>query len=259
MYGMSAAAQQWNPELYQSRHSWAWQYGRDLLQFLAAKTGERVLDVGCGTGQLTAEIAESGAEVVGIDASAEMVASARKNFPKFRFEVHDAAAIPYVNEFDAVFSNASLHWVADQENAIAGIARSLKPAGRFVFEMGGLGNIRTIWTSVMQALRELGIENPEQLSPWHFPSIGEYAALLESHGFRVDFAVLFERPTPLEGGERGLANWLEMFGRFMMEKLTPQQRRELIVRVEELARPKLFRDGIWTADYKRLRMLAVKP
>lgn len=254
----SATQQQWNPDLYQSSHSWAWEYGRDLLQFLAPKASERVLDVGCGTGQLTAEIATSGAQVVGIDASEEMVSAARKNFPELRFEVCDAAAMHFDGEFEAVFSNAALHWVTDQKGAIASIAKSLKPGGRFVFEMGGYGNVKVVLDACSLALRELGIEDPDKLSPWTFPKIGDYAHLLEENGLRVDFAVLFDRPTPLEWGVRGLANWLQMFGRFALEPLTHEQRLEVIHRVEELARPKLFHDGRWVVDYKRLRMLSVK-
>ncbi len=254
----STAQQQWNPDLYQVSHSWAWEYGRDLLQFLAPKPGERILDVGCGTGQLTQEIANLNVEVVGIDASPDMIGAARKNFPELRFEVCDAAALPFANEFDGVFSNASLHWVTDQKGAIASIARSLKPGGRFVFEMGGHGNIQTIWSASRQALKELGIEDPEKLRPWHFPRIGDYAHLLESNGLRVEFAVLYDRPTPLEWGVRGLANWLQMFGRFALDPLTHEQRIHAIRRVEELAKPKLFHDGRWVVDYKRLRMLSVK-
>ena len=178
------------------------------------KAGERILDVGCGTGQLTAEIAKSGAEVVGLDQSAEMIASARENYPELQFEVADIAATNYDSEFDAVFSNAALHWVRNQDGAIAAIARALKPGGRLVFEMGGRGNIQQIWTAAMQALTAMGVKDPEKLSPWFYPSIGEYAPMLESRGLQVTFAVLFDRPTPLEGGERGLRNWLEMFGMF---------------------------------------------
>lgn len=253
-----ATPQQWNPELYQASHSWAWEYGRDLLQLLRARQGERVLDVGSGTGQLAHEIATSGADVVGIDVSPDMVAAASKNFPYLRFEVCDAAAMAFNNEFDAVFSNAVLHWVSDQDGAIGGIARSLKSGGRFVLEMGGYRNLEHVWESLKQSLRELGMDDPNELLPWTFPTVGKYATLLESHGFRVDFAVLFERPTPLEGGELGLANWLHMFGSFALGPLAPSERKQAIRRAEELARPKIFRDGRWIADYKRLRMLCVK-
>lgn len=256
---MSGTAQQsWNPELYQSSHSWTWEYGRDLLQLLAPKQGERILDLGCGTGQLTQEIAISGAETLGIDASPEMITAARKNFPQVRFAVFDIAAMPFGDEFDAVFSNAVLHWVSDQQRAIAATAKALKPGGRFVFEMGGHGNLEIVWTSLRQTLLDLGIANPDKLRPWTFPKIGEYATLLESHGLRVEFAVLFDRPTPLEGGAQGLAKWMEMFGAFALGALTPEQRTQAVSRIEDLARPKLFRDGHWILDYRRLRMLSVK-
>jgi trans-aconitate 2-methyltransferase len=175
-----------------------------------------------------------------------MIHAARRNFPQLRFEVCDAARMQFGDEFDAVFSNAALHWVTDQKRAITCIARSLKPSGRFVFEMGGHGNLREILTALYQALRELEIEDADKLCPWTFPSIGNYAQLLESQGLEVELAVLFDRPTPLESGDQGL------------EGLRHDERIQVIHRVEELARPKLFRGGSWVADYKRLRMVSVK-
>jgi trans-aconitate methyltransferase len=258
MESMAIEATSWNSELYQSSHAFVWQFGRDLLTMLAPKPGERILDVGCGTGQLTAEIANSGAEVVGLDLSAEMIAAASTNFPQLQFEVADIAAANYDGEFDAVFSNAALHWVRNQDAAINTIARALKPGGRFVFEMGGRGNIQQIWTAATQALSAMGVKDPEKLSPWFYPSIAEYAPMLESRGLLVTFAVLFDRPTPLEGGEQGLRTWLEMFGMFASNVLRPEQREELMSRIEATARPVLFHDGQWTVDYKRLRMIAVK-
>jgi len=258
MESMAGQTSTWDSELYQSSHAFVWQFGRDLLTMLMPKAGERILDVGCGTGQLTAEIAESGAQVVGLDQSAEMIKAAKQNFPDLRFEVADIAATTYNSEFDAVFSNAALHWVRNQEGAVTAIARALKPSGRFVFEMGGRGNIGQIWNAATQALAEMGVQNPEKLSPWFYPSIAEYAPMLESRGLLVTFAVLFDRPTPLEGGEQGLRAWLEMFATFASHLLTPGQREEFMRRIEELARPALFHNGEWTVDYKRLRMIAVK-
>ncbi len=139
---MSSQPAKWNSELYQSSHAYVWNYGRDLLGLLEAKTGERILDIGCGTGQLTAEVARGGAQTLGIDSSREMIATARENFPHLHFEVADATALSFENEFDAVMSNAALHWIRDQRSAIASIARALKPGGRFVFEMGGHRNLR---------------------------------------------------------------------------------------------------------------------
>jgi trans-aconitate methyltransferase len=255
---MSTQTITWNAELYQSSHAFVWQFGRDLLTMLLPKPGERILDVGCGTGQLTADIAKSGADVIGLDQSAEMIATAKNNFPQVRFEVADIAAAEYDKEFDAVFSNAALHWVRNQEGAITAIGRALKPGGRLVFEMGGRGNIRHIWNAAKQALSDMGVRDPEKLSPWFYPSIGEYAPMLESRGLAVTFAVLFDRPTPLEGGEGGLRNWLEMFGMFASHVLGPEQREEMLRRVEAAAKPALFHNGEWTVDYGRLRMIAVK-
>ncbi len=255
---MASEATTWNSDLYQSSHAFVWQFGRDLLAMLQPKAGERILDVGCGTGQLTAEIAKSGAQVLGLDQSAEMIATARRNFPDLQFEVADIAAATYDNEFDAVFSNAALHWVRNQREAIAAMARALKPGGRLVFEMGGRGNIQHVWNAATQALRAMGVAEPEKLSPWFYPSIGEYAPMLEANGLTVTFAVLFDRPTPLEGGKRGLRTWLEMFGTFANDVLSVEQREELKQRIEDLARPALFHNGGWTVDYKRLRMIAVK-
>jgi trans-aconitate methyltransferase len=255
---MAAQTSTWNSELYQSSHAFVWQFGRDLLTMLIPKAGERILDVGCGTGQLTAEIAKSGAQVIGVDQSPEMIATAQRNFPELRFEVADIAATNYNADFDAVFSNAALHWVRDQEEAIAAIARALKPGGRLVFEMGGRGNIQHVWDAATRALAAMGVQDPEKLSPWFYPSIAEYAPMLESRGLLVTFAVLFDRPTPLAGGEQGLRTWLEMFGMFASQVLAPARREELMRRIEDLARPALFHNGEWMVDYKRLRMIAVK-
>ena len=255
---MSTPSNSWNSELYQSSHAFVWQFGRDLLGMLLPQPGERILDVGCGTGQLTSAIAQAGATVVGMDQSAEMIAAARENYPELQFEVADIAAATYDHEFDAVFSNAALHWVKNQRGAIAAIARALKPGGRLVFEMGGHGNIRQIWNALAQAMSELGVADSEDMAPRFYPSIGEYAPLLEANGLQVTFAVLFDRPTPLQGGEQGLRNWLNMFASAASRLMTPAQHEQFVCRIADLARPELFHNGEWTADYKRLRMIAVR-
>jgi trans-aconitate methyltransferase len=255
---MSSQPGKWNSDLYQSTHSYVWNYGRDLLRLLDAKAGERILDVGCGTGQLTAEAAQRGAEMIGVDASPEMIVTARNNFPQVRFEVADATALTFSNEFDAVMSNAALHWIRDQGVAIASVARALKPGGRFVFEMGGHRNLRQTMAAGCMAMRALGVDNPESRIPWYFPSIGEYAPQLESAGFEIRFAALIERPTELENGEAGFGHWIEMFGGFALSSIADDQRHELSRRWEKLARPALFHDGVWVIDHTRLRMVAVK-
>ena len=258
MKAMAGETKSWNPQLYQSSHTFVWQFGRDLLHLLQPKSGERILDVGCGTAQLTAEIAGLGAEVVGLDQSAEMIAAARKNYPQIRFEVADIATVAYENDFDAVFSNAALHWVKDQEAAITAIARALKPSGRLVFEMGGHGNIGQLWKAMAQAMSELDVPDSRDMTPRYYPSVGEYAPILEARGLLVTFAVLFDRPTPLEGGEQGLRNWLNMFANAASKLMCQAKYEEFIRRIEELARPALFHNGEWTVDYKRLRMIAIK-
>jgi trans-aconitate 2-methyltransferase len=248
----------WNPELYQSSHSFVWKFGRDLLAQLAPQPGERILDVGCGTGQLTGEINRSGAQVVGIDSAASMIEQARQNFPDLRFEQVSVTAMPYREEFDGVFSNATLHWVRDAEAAAVGISRALKPGGRLVAEFGGHGNTDALLEAVYQELDSLGVSEPRGLNPWYYPGIGEYATVLERAGLEVTFAALFDRPTPLEGGDDALANWLAMFGRCFTDALAPEQRGPFVRRVEERAERRQRPDGLWTLDYRRLRIRAIK-
>ncbi len=248
----------WNAALYQAKHSFVWEFGRDLLALLDPQPGERILDVGCGTGQLTAEIARAGSEAVGIDSSAAMIAEARGNFPEIRFEIHDVCALPFVGEFDAVFSNAALHWVTRAEDAVAAMVRALKPGGRFVAELGGKGNIRALMDASDRALEALGIAAPERFHPWFYPSVGEYASMLERHGIEVTLATLFDRPTPLEGGDEALPNWLRMFAGRLVESLPPEQLPEYYRLAREFAAPALRRDDGWMADYRRLRIVAMK-
>jgi trans-aconitate 2-methyltransferase len=240
---------QWDPALYQSSHSFVWERGRGLVQLLAPRAGERILDVGCGTGQLTAEIAQAGAQVVGVDSSAAMIDQARANFPDMRFEQADVRSLSFREEFDAVFSNAVLHWVKKADEAAAAMSRALKPGGRLVVEFGGHGNTQALLGAVFAAQDKLG---RERFHPWYYPGIAEYAAVLERNGLEVRYATLFDRPIALEGGEQGLEKWLDMFGK-------PFQAGPDFVRlVEDHARAKLYRDGGWTMDYRRLRAMAVK-
>jgi trans-aconitate methyltransferase len=232
----------WDAERYQSRHSYVFAYGADLIGLLGPRAGEKILDLGCGSGQLTAKIAESGAEVVGVDRSPEMVAEARRNFPSLTFEIGDAAGFTVDGPFDAVFSNAALHWVKDADGAAASVARALRNGGRFVLEMGGKGNTQ----AVLDAVRE-GVGPVE--TPWYFPSVGEYTSLLERHCFEIALATLFDRPTRVEG-EDGLEEWLAMFAGSMLG--SAEARRAVANRL----RPTMFRDGAWIIDYRRLRVIA---
>jgi trans-aconitate methyltransferase len=247
--------QPWNPRLYDDRHAFVWRHGASLVELLAPQPGERILDLGCGTGHLTAQIAAAGATVVGIDSSPEMIAEARRTHPGLGFEVADARALDFVAAFDAVFSNAALHWVKEADAVAAGVARALKPGGRFVAEFGGKRNVRLIADALAESLSAVGVE--PVASPWYFPSVAEYARVLERAGLEVTFALLFDRPTPLEGGEAGLRAWVEMFGGYYLTRVPRECREEYLRRVEDALRPALVRDGGWVADYHRLRVVAV--
>ena len=246
---------EWNPALYQDRHAFVYRHGRGLVELLAPHPGEHILDVGCGTGQLTKEIAQSGARVAGIDNSAAMIAQAKKNYPELEFRQGDVRDLPFRNEFDAVFSNAVLHWVKDAEPAAAAISGALKTGGRFIAEFGGHGNTREFLKAIWSAMDELGCE---RVHPWYYPSVGQYATVLEHHKFEVRFANLFDRPIDLEGGEGGLARWIEMFGGPFVNAAGEARKQELIRLTEAHARTALYRNGGWRMDYRRLRVVAVK-
>jgi trans-aconitate methyltransferase len=246
----------WDAQRYQSQHSYVFKHGEGLVDLLDPKPGERILDLGCGSGQLTARIAEAGATVIGMDLSPDMIAQARANYPEIDFRIGDAAAFEVEEPVDAVFSNAVLHWVQNAEAAIERVHRALKPGragkpgGRFVMEMGGKGNTRALLAAVADVDGTLE-------SPWFYPSVGEYAGLLEKHGFEVRFAALFDRPTEV-GGENGLEEWLVMFGGKLFTGIPESRQSEIRKAVAEKLRPAMYRDGKWVLDYRRLRVVAVK-
>ena len=179
---------EWDASRYDSAHSFVWERGKGVVELLAPKPGEGILDLGCGTGHLTSQIAESGAEVVGIDSSEDMVRVASENYPNIRFEVADARSLPFEGKFDAVFSNAVLHWVRPPEAVVESVRRALRPGGRFVAEFGGENNIRAIMTAVDEALDALERNGTEVYRPnKYFPPLDEYVSLLESRDFRVAY------------------------------------------------------------------------
>ena len=251
-----SSPKRWDPALYDSKHSFVWKYGLELIELLAPQRGERILDLGCGTGHLTRQIALSGASVTGLDISEAMIEQARQNYPDLEFVKADAAAFAFSQPFDAVFSNAALHWMTRPEAVVECIARALQPGGRFVAEFGAKGNIAAIHNALRHALRALDLRRDKEWNPWYYPSVGEYASLLERQGLSVRYATLFDRPTPLEEGERGLRLWLEMFAGEVLDPLAPKQREEVMRSVEEQLRPTRFRDGAWCADYTRIRVVA---
>src|SRR5271165_5190167 len=247
----------WDAGLYDDKHSFVWKMAEGLLDLLAAQPGEQILDIGCGTGHLTAKIAATGAQVTGIDRSPEMIRQAREAYPAIRFEVANATKIPMQESFDAVFSNATLHWIKEPEKVISETSRLLRPGGRFVAEFGGHGNIAGLVAAAERAWDILQLP-PPMPNPWYYPGLGEYAGLLEKHGLEVTYGLLFDRPTPLEEGENGLRNWLAMFGGAIVEKLSESEQERMVEQTMHEARLALFHEGQWVMDYRRLRVVARK-
>jgi trans-aconitate methyltransferase len=251
----SARPDTWDSSLYDDRHSYVWRSGESLVELLHPQTGARILDLGCGTGHLTAKLAESGANVVGLDSSVSMIAQARQNFPGLKFVLSDARDFRFDEPFDAVFSNAALHWIPDAEPVLRSVAAALKPGGRFVLEMGGKRNVERIQRAIEDLLSEATGKTPK--CPWYFPSVGEYTTLLERCGFEVRLAQTFDRWSKLEHPDRGLREWIEMFANAYFSGVPEMQRQPLLRAIEDRLRPELYRDGFWWADYRRLRVEAV--
>jgi trans-aconitate methyltransferase len=224
-----------------------------VVDLLAPRAGERILDLGCGDGALTEKIVQMGCDVLGVDSSPQQVEAAKKR--GLHALVLDAGALNFTEEFDAAFSNAALHWMRQPDAVIAGVHRALKAKGRFVGECGGDGCIQTIRLALVEALDRRGIDGESRV-PWYFPSPGDYATRLESAGFRVHSIALFPRPTPLPGD---VVEWLETFGEPFTSALPVAARTDYLQEVRSVLEPKL-RDtaGTWVADYVRLRFLATK-
>jgi trans-aconitate methyltransferase len=248
----------WNAELYDDKHAFVFQYGESVLELLGIKPGERILDLGCGTGHLTNEIKEHGAEAVGIDASADMIARASKEHPGVDFRVADGADFHFDKPFDTVFSNAALHWIPKADEAIKCVYESLKPGGRFVAEMGGKGNVEHMMAATRKVLIQHGYYNLAERKPWYFPSLGEYAGKLEKQGFRVTYALHFDRKTLLQDSRQGVTKWLNMFGSMFFEGIDEAEKQQILNEITDLLEPYYNENGQWYADYKRLRFIAVK-
>jgi trans-aconitate methyltransferase len=253
---MSKISDPWNAGFYDSAHAFVHEMAGGVLDLLDPKPGERILDLGCGTGPLTNKISLSGAEVLGIDASPAMIQQARANFPALKFEVISATEMKFLHQFDAVFSNAVLHWVKPPEQAAARIFSALKPGGRLVLEMGGRGNVTTVLRALIRAGDRMGVDLRPVVEINYFPSIPEYATVLENAGFEVSFAALFDRLTPLSEGAAGLRNWVRMFRPGVEEAVPAARQADFFGLVEQLCQPTLLINGVWHADYRRFRVVA---
>jgi SAM-dependent methyltransferase len=243
----------WDPVDYDRTARFVSDLGEPVLRLLGPQAGDRILDLGCGDGALTKRLVETGATVVGVDPSAEFVAVTRAK--GIEAHVMQAEELTFDAEFDAVFSNAVLHWVRGQDEMLDGVYRALKPGGRFVAEFGGKGNVERVRAVIVATLARRGID-ALPLDPWYFPSDHEYRARLEAHGFDVADIRLIERPTVLP---RSLGDWLGTFGQSFLAPLEEDERAEVKEEVERDLAPILKnKDGVWSVDYVRLRFSATR-
>jgi SAM-dependent methyltransferase len=251
---MAASSKQvWKADTYAAHARFVSDLAGEVLEWLAPRAGQRVLDLGCGDGALAVDLMARGCDVLGVDVSDDLLAAARKR--GVSVQRCDGQALPFDGEFDAVFSNAALHWMTDATAVVRGIKRALKPGGRFVAEFGGHGNVAAIVTAMRATALRRGGEMA-LAGPWFFPSCEVYRGLLEGEGFTVRRIGLFPRPTPLA---TGMAAWLMVFrAPFFAQFGTKAD--SVLKEVEELLRPSLCdQHGNWTADYVRLRVEAVRP
>ncbi len=252
-------AQTWNTSAYAANGRFVADLATGVVDLLAPKPGEHILDIGCGDGALTERLAATGATLTGIDASDSMIRAARER----NLDVHQisATALTFEQIFDAAFSNAALHWIpeGDQPLALARIFASLKPGARFVAEMGGQGNIAAIRVALSSTLASFGIE-AEHAAASFYPSPAQYTSFLQQAGFEVQVIDLIPRPTPLPGGPDGMKTWLNTFRNGVLDQLPATDRQLVVDSTVDLLRPVLSDRGQdWTADYVRLRFLARRP
>lgn len=243
----------WHPQTYAQNARFVSDLGEPLLELLDAKPGEAILDLGCGDGALTEKIAATGCAVIGADASLAQTQATKKR--GLNALVIDGRRFFFKRPFDAVFTNAALHWMKEAEDVVVNVAHCLKTNGRFVGEFGGKGNVATIRAALHDGLGRRGID-PWTVDPWYYAAPEEYAKLLATHGFAVIYMELIPRPTQLPGDILG---WLEVFAQPFTQAVAESQRKEFLDQMREALRPSLQNpDGTWYADYVRLRFKAVK-
>lgn len=243
--------QHWDPDRYRRNAGFVAELGLPVVELLNPLPNERILDLGCGDGTLTIKLRDMGVEIVGVDASPDQIDAARKLGLDAR--VADGEALEFDGEFDAVFSNAAMHWMLEADAVIEGVWRALKPGGRFVAEMGGFGNVKRIREALETTLGDHGID-AMSACPWYFPTAEEQRKRLENEGFDVRSITLFDRPTPLPGNIR---DWLETFAESYMGEVPQAMRQPVVADVTKRLQPVLMdQSGTWIADYVRLRFFA---
>lgn len=244
---------EWDASLYDKKHDFVAEYGKGLLEYIPHDQEQAILDLGCGTGTLTAQLVGLGGRVMGVDSSPQMIDRAKEQFSGIEFQVCDALALPFEREWDVVFSNAVFHWIGDHRALLQNIRRALKPHGTLVCEFGANGNIAAIETAFAAASEELRYGYRPK---FNFPTAERFGKLLTENGFLIDKLYEYDRPTVLKDGEAGLANWMRQFYAAELAAI-PEDARALILKsAEERARNALWNGNEWVADYRRLRAVA---
>ncbi|MCR8656477.1 class I SAM-dependent methyltransferase [Paenibacillus endoradicis] len=245
-----------NPESNHYQLNFVTSLGADAMFLLQPQKGERILDLCCGNGNLTAQIAAAGAIPTGIDLSEDMIKRAKGNYPDLNIHVADATQYRTDTHFDAVFSNAAIHWIKDAPAVASSIWLALRDGGRFVAEFAASGNIAVITNAIKQELQAHGYEW-EGRNPWYFPTIGEYTSLLEQTGFRVMFAQHFDKLSPLKG-DGGIRRWLDGFNDHFFHDVSSTDKASIYNAIEDRVKPQLEQDGQWLIDTSRMRIIAIK-
>lgn len=246
---------EWNSSLYDKKHDFVAEYGKGLLDFIPKNDEQTILDLGCGTGTLTAQLADLCSKVVGVDSSKNMIDKAQKQFGNIEFMVCDALALPFDDKFDVVFSNAVFHWISDHNALLTNIHKALKPQGLLVCEFGANGNIATIENAFIKSYQRLGYSYKPK---FNFPTVEIFGEMLEKNGFVIDKIYDYDRPTVLKDNEQGLANWLKQFFASELTVMSEHLQPFVFEEVAELTREILWNGKEWVADYRRLRAIAHK-
>lgn len=247
---------QWDTKGYTDKFSFVHKYGEDVLKLIDAEAGNLAVDLGCGNGALTRKLAEQGFRTLGLDASPDMIETARALHPELDFSVADALNFELSEKAEVIFSNAVFHGIDGdkQERMLENISRQLKIGGQLVCEFGGKGCAEAVHSTLEKCFAARGLAYPRN---FYFPSIGEYAPLLEKYGFKVEYAVLFDRPT-VQQAENGLEEWIRMFVKKPFESLDSETQNDIIRETVDMLKPVLFKNGQWFVDYVRIRFKAMK-
>lgn len=244
----------WDSDNYTDNFQFVHKYGNDLVDFITVPKNSFVVDLGCGNGAITEILHRKGFCVLGIDASESMIEKAENLHPELKFKLADACEFKLDERADAIFSNAVFHWIDNHDRLVENISANLKTGGELVFEFGGKGNADIVHNALEKAFASKGLRYKNNCN---FSSVGEFAPILERYGFKVEYAVLFDRPTE-QIGENGLENWIDMFLDSAFEGIKIDIKNEIIAHAVDLCRPKLYKDGKWYIDYVRIRMKATK-